>query len=89
MKNNTARKISQVPHRYLIMGIDPHKKIHVAVAMTQDTTSSAPAFLQPSRNTGRYHRPGLFFRGQPYHLDYRVFNTNRRTLVYTSGLKER
>jgi transposase len=37
MKNNTARKISQVPHRYLIMGIDPHKKIHVAVAMTQDT----------------------------------------------------
>ncbi len=37
MKNNTARKISQVPHRYLIMGIDLHKKIHMAVAMTQDT----------------------------------------------------
>ena len=37
MKNSTAHKISQVPHRYLIMGIDPHKKVHVAVAMTQDT----------------------------------------------------
>ena len=37
MKNNTARKLSQIPPGYLIMGIDPHKKIHVAVAMTQDT----------------------------------------------------
>ncbi len=37
MKNNTARKLSQIPPRYLIMGVDPHKKIHVAVAMTQDT----------------------------------------------------
>ena len=36
MKNNTARKLSQVPPGYLIMGIDPHKKIHVAVAMVQD-----------------------------------------------------
>lgn len=37
MKNNTARKLSQIPPGYLIMGIDPHKKVHVAVAMTQDT----------------------------------------------------
>ena len=37
MKNNTARKLRQVPPGYLIMGIDPHKKIHVTVAMTQDT----------------------------------------------------
>ena len=39
MKNNTARKLSQVPPGYLIMGIDPHKKIHVVVAMTQDTVT--------------------------------------------------
>ncbi len=37
MKNDTARKPRQVPPGYLIMGIDPHKKIHVAVAMTQDS----------------------------------------------------
>ncbi|MEE9529043.1 MAG: hypothetical protein V3V88_03215 [Dehalococcoidia bacterium] len=36
MKSSTAHKLSQVPPGYLIMGIDPHKKIHVAVAMTQD-----------------------------------------------------
>ena len=29
MKNSTARKLSQIPPGYLIMGIDPHKKIHV------------------------------------------------------------
>jgi len=37
MKNSTAHKLRQVPPEYLIMGIDQHKKIHVAVAMTQDT----------------------------------------------------
>ncbi len=37
MKNHTARKLRQVPPGYLIMGIDPHKKIHVAVAMMQDS----------------------------------------------------
>ena len=37
MKTNIARKLSQIPPGYLIMGVDPHKKIHVAVAMTQDT----------------------------------------------------
>jgi len=37
MKNSTAHKLRQVPPGYLIMGIDPHKKIHVAAVMTQDT----------------------------------------------------
>jgi len=37
MKNSTTDKLRQLPPGYLIMGIDPHKKIHVAVAMTQDT----------------------------------------------------
>ena len=37
MRNSTARKLRQEPFGDLIMGIDPHKKIHVAVAMTQDT----------------------------------------------------
>jgi len=37
MKNSTAYKLRQVPPGYLIIGIDPHKKIHVAVAMTQNT----------------------------------------------------
>lgn len=36
MKNSTARKLKQIPAGYLIMGVDPHKKKHAAVAMTQD-----------------------------------------------------
>ena len=36
MKNSTAKKLKQVPERYLIIGVDPHKKKHVAVVMTQD-----------------------------------------------------
>ena len=36
MKNSTARKLQQIPAGYLLMGVDPHKKKHVAVAMTQD-----------------------------------------------------
>jgi transposase len=36
MKNSTAKKLKQVPAGYLIIGVDPHKKKHVAVAMTQD-----------------------------------------------------
>ncbi len=36
MKNNTARKVKQIPSRYLLVGIDPHKKKHAAVLMTQD-----------------------------------------------------
>lgn len=36
MKNSTAKKIKQVPERYLVIGIDPHKKKHAAAVMTQD-----------------------------------------------------
>ena len=36
MKNSVARKLKQVPGSYLIVGIDPHKKKHAAVAITQD-----------------------------------------------------
>jgi len=36
LKNNSARKLKQVPVGYLIVGVDPHKKMHVAAAMTQD-----------------------------------------------------
>ena len=36
MKNNAAEKLKQVPGGYLILGVDPHKKKHAAVVMTQD-----------------------------------------------------
>ena len=36
MKNNAARKLKQVPAGYLIVGIDPHKKKHAAVAINED-----------------------------------------------------
>ena len=36
MKNTAARKLKQVPKGYLIVGVDPHKKKHAAVAITQD-----------------------------------------------------
>jgi len=38
MKNNSAKKLKQVPEGYLIVGVDPHKKKHAAVAITQDFT---------------------------------------------------
>ncbi|MFC2035175.1 IS110 family transposase [Chloroflexota bacterium] len=38
MKNTAARKFRQVPEGYLIIGVDPHKKKHAAVAITQDLT---------------------------------------------------
>lgn len=41
MKNTAARKRKQVPEGYLIVGIDPHKKKHAAVAITQDLTIQA------------------------------------------------
>jgi transposase len=41
MKNTAARKRRQVPEGYLIIGIDPHKKKHAAVAITQDLTLRA------------------------------------------------
>jgi transposase len=36
MKNRAARKLKQIPAGYLTIGIDPHKKRHVAVAITED-----------------------------------------------------
>ena len=39
MKNSAARKLRQVPAGYLVVGVDPHKKTHAAVAMTQDFTT--------------------------------------------------
>lgn len=36
MKNSIARKLNQVPKGYLLAGIDPHKKKHAVVAITQD-----------------------------------------------------
>jgi hypothetical protein len=36
MKNSVARKLKQIPERYLTIGIDPHKKKHAAVAITED-----------------------------------------------------
>jgi len=41
MKNNAANKLKQVPAGYLVIGIDPHKKKHAAVAITQDFTTHA------------------------------------------------
>ncbi|NVM22499.1 MAG: IS110 family transposase [Desulfobacterales bacterium] len=36
MKNNAARKLKQVPSGYLLVGVDPHKRKHAAVVITQD-----------------------------------------------------
>lgn len=41
MENTAARKRKQVPERYLVIGVDPHKKRHAAVAITQDFTTQA------------------------------------------------
>jgi len=39
MENTATRKQKQVPGGYLIIGIDPHKKRHAAVAINQDFTT--------------------------------------------------
>jgi len=39
MENTAARKRKQVPEGYLVVGVDPHKKRHAAVAITQDFTT--------------------------------------------------
>ncbi len=41
MKNSTANKLKQIPEGCLIVGIDPHKKRHVAIAMKQDARVTA------------------------------------------------
>jgi transposase len=38
MKNTAARKLKQIPEGYLVIGVDPHKKKHAAVTITQDLT---------------------------------------------------
>jgi hypothetical protein len=35
MRNSAARKLKQVSAGYLRVGVDPHKKKHAAVAMTE------------------------------------------------------
>jgi len=49
MKNSTAKKLKQVPAEYLIVGIDPHKKMHGAVAMTADDIIQASFKFSNSR----------------------------------------
>jgi len=41
MENTAARKRRQIPEGYLVVGIDPHKKRHAAVAITQDFATQA------------------------------------------------
>jgi transposase len=41
MKNSAARRLKQVPEDYLVIGVDPHKKRHAAVAITQDFNTQA------------------------------------------------
>jgi hypothetical protein len=44
MQNTAARKRKQVPEGCLVVGVDPHKKRHAAVAITP-TPSQAKLFL--------------------------------------------
>jgi len=39
MENIAARKRKQAPEGYLVVGVDPHKKRHATVAITQDFTT--------------------------------------------------
>ena len=41
MENTVARKRKQIPEGYLVIGVDPHKKRHAAMAITQDFTTRA------------------------------------------------
>ena len=41
MENTLARKLKQVPEGYSVIGVDPHKKKHAAVVITQDFTTRA------------------------------------------------
>ena len=49
MKNTAAEKRKQIPKGYLVVGIDPHKKKHAAVAMTQDFTTHSKFKFDNSR----------------------------------------
>jgi len=39
MKSTAASKLRQIPQGYLVIGVDPHKKNHAAVVITQDFTT--------------------------------------------------
>ena len=54
MQNTAARKLKQVPEGYLVVGIDPHKKKHAAMAITRDFTAR-------SRFKFDNTREGLYF----------------------------
>ncbi len=49
MKNNAAKKRKQVPAGYLVVGVDPHKKKHAAVFMTQDFMTRSKLKFDNSR----------------------------------------
>jgi len=49
MKSTVARKLRQVPQGYLVIGVDPHKKKHAAVAITQDFTTHVKFKFDNSR----------------------------------------
>jgi len=49
MKNTAARKRKQIPEGYLVVGVDPHKKRHAAVAITQDFTAQAKFKVENTR----------------------------------------
>ncbi len=49
MKNSAARKLKQIPAGYLEIGIDPHKKKHAAVAITEDLMARAKFKFANSR----------------------------------------
>jgi len=49
MKNSAAKKRRQVPTGYLVVGVDPHKKKHAAVFMTQDFTTHSKFKFDNSR----------------------------------------
>ncbi len=49
MKNSAAQKRKQVPAGYLVVGVDPHKKKHAAVFMTQDFMVSGKLKFDNSR----------------------------------------
>ncbi len=49
MKSTAARKLKQAPEGYLVMGVDPHKKKHTAVAIIQYFTTLVKFKLDNSR----------------------------------------
>jgi transposase len=49
MQNTAARKRKQLPEGYLVVGVDPHKKRHAAVTITQDFTTQAKFKFDNSR----------------------------------------